>query len=294
MTDESHFLLPEREKSKDLGQNVCERRNRRAATIRCLLLKLVQALLLLHQVALRHLVFEQRHAVPAFLHQRRVLIGHLELPGREEEGLLLLPAAQGRSWQSSSADHRAAVVHHLQVVLHRRGRRPELPASAELAYDADGGARQQRQGHQAEDDGGDEGRRGVAGRQRRHRRGGGGVLAAGAHEARGALAHRPGEVGVAGAAVAAGEAVAGAHPCGAVLAAEAQRARAGEVARAGGAGAGVAAGTAGAVVDAGVAARPREARAAAAREAVAEVQAPGACRKESDALRSRAAQQTNV
>lgn len=142
----------------------------------------------------------------------------------------------------------------------------------------DGGAHQQSQRHQAEGDGGNQrGRDGVipgrlCGRPVDR------VLATRAHEARRALAHWAGEVGVTRAAVVAGELVAGAGAHGAVLAGEAERARAREVVDAVDAGAGVAAGVPGAVVDVGLAAGAGEAWPTAAHDAFAEVQTLSACR----------------
>lgn len=249
--------------------------------INCLQVKLAhgQVLLLFCQVTVHHFVFKHGHVVAALVHQRRILIGHFQLPPGDEEGLLLSQAAQRAAGQapvdgSASADHCVAVIHRLQVVLHRGGYGRELPAPAQLTQDVDGGAHQQSQRHQAEGDGGDEGGRGVAvgGRFRGRQDGLDGILAARAHEARRALADRAREVGVARAAVVAGELVAGAGAHRAVLAGEAQRARAGEVVDAVHAGAGVAAGVAGAVVDVGLAARAGEAGGTAAHDTVAEVQ----------------------
>lgn len=141
----------------------------------------------------------------------------------------------------------------------------------------DGGEDEKSQRYQTEGDGGDQRRRGVVFHGRFCRRLDG-VLAACAHEARRTLAHGAGEVGVAGAAVVAGELVAGAGAHGAVLAGEAQRARAGEVVDAVDAGAGVAAGVAGAVVNVGLAARAGEAGEAAAHDALTQVQTLSACR----------------
>jgi len=142
----------------------------------------------------------------------------------------------------------------------------------------DGGENQQGHCHQAEGRGGDQSRGGVGVPSRHRGRPTDGVLAACAHEARRALAHGAGEVGVARAAVVAGEPVAGAGAHGAVLAAEAQCARAAEGVDAVGAGARVAAGAAGAVVDVGLAAGAGEADPAAAHDTLPEVQTLSACR----------------
>lgn len=180
---------------------------------------------------------------------------------------------------STPTDHRVAVVHRLQVVLHRCGQVPENPAPTELAHNVDGGAHQQSQRHQAEGDSGNQRGRGIGIPGRFCGRLGDGVLTAGAHEARQTLAHRAGKVGVTRATVVAGEVVAGAGAHGAVLAGETERACAGEVVDAVDAGAGVAAGVAGAVVNVGLAASAGEARPAAAHDAFAEVKTLSACRE---------------
>lgn len=141
----------------------------------------------------------------------------------------------------------------------------------------DGGAQQQGQCHQAEGDCSDQRRRHL-GIGRFNRRLADGVLAACTHEVRGTLAHRAREVGVTLATVVAGEVVAGAGAHGAVLAGEAERARAGEVVDAVDAGAGVAAGVPGAVVDVGLAASAGEAGLTATHDTFTEVQTLSACR----------------
>lgn len=143
----------------------------------------------------------------------------------------------------------------------------------------DGGEHQQGQRHQTEGNGGDKRRWGITipgwfcGRFR----GPHVVLTPGAHVVWLTLTHRPREVGVTGAAVVAGELVAGTAAHRAVLTHEAQRAPAGEVVDAIDAGAGVAAGVAGAVVDVGLTARSGEAGLTAAHEAITEVQTLSTC-----------------
>ena len=85
-------------------------------------------------------------------------------------------------------------------------------------------------------------------------------------------------MGVTLAAVVAGEVVAGAGAHGAVLAGEAEGARAGEVVDAVDAGAGVAAGVPGAVVDVGLTAGAGEAGLTATHDAFTQVQTLSACR----------------
>lgn len=144
----------------------------------------------------------------------------------------------------------------------------------------DGGAHQERQSHQAECDGGNQRRRGVAAIWRSWEGNAEGVLTASAHEARRTLAHGAGEVGVTPSPVAAGEEVAGTGARRAVLAREAQGARAAEVIDAIQAGAGVAAGVASTVVDVGLTESPGEARATLAHDPATEVQTPRTCRGE--------------
>lgn len=143
----------------------------------------------------------------------------------------------------------------------------------------DGGTQQQGQRHQAKGDGGDQCRWSVAVFRGLHGRLGDRVLAASAHEALWTLAHGAGEVDVALAAVVAGEQVAGAGAHRAVLAGEAERARACEVVDAVDAGAGVAAGGPGTVVDVSLTVRAGEARPTAAHGAFTEVQTLSACRE---------------
>lgn len=60
-------------------------------------LVLAQVLLLLRQVIVGHFVFKHGHVVATLLHQRCILVGHLQMSSGEEEGLLLSQAAQRRS-----------------------------------------------------------------------------------------------------------------------------------------------------------------------------------------------------
>lgn len=278
--------LPEHKHGAEREQET-QRKLSNHHTVKALRIKVVllQALLLFGQVTVGHFVFDHGPVVAAVLRQRRVLVGHFIWTSREKKGLLLLQAAHRRPRQAAvvgdaSADHSAAVVHRLQVVLDGPGQGCQHPAPAQLAQDVDGGAHQERQSHQAECDGGNQRRRGVAAIWRSWRGNAEGVLTASAHEARRTLAHGAGEVGETSSPVAAGEVVAGTGAQRAVLAREAQGARAAEVIDAIQAGAGVAAGVAGTVVDVGLAESPGEARATLAHDPAAEVQTPRTCRGE--------------
>lgn len=148
-----------------------------------------------------------------------------------------------------------------------------------MAQNEDGGAHQQGKCHYSQSNSGNHGRWRVSIRGRFHswlER----VFAARAHEVSRALAHGAGEVGETHAAVFARELVAEAGVHRAVLAGEAEGARAAVVVDSVEAGSAVPAGIAGTVVDVGLAARAGEAWLTATHDDAANVKTLSTCRQE--------------
>lgn len=92
--------------------------------VRVTFFKVKFILVFLCQVAVSHFVFVDGRVVAALL-QCCVLVGHLQVRSRDEEGLLFfeIRSSGAAVIGDSSSNDGVPVVHRLQVVLHRSGSR---------------------------------------------------------------------------------------------------------------------------------------------------------------------------